>query len=417
MPFRVGRLFGLVCACAGLNAGAARAQTLPAGPVAFADGRVTVAGDVSASYGSDDPGFFDYTDYDHSALRLVRINLSGTVKANEHFSVLADVQTENLDSVRPYALYLRIRPWTTRAIDVQIGRVPPTFGAFGRRNYASDNPLIGYPLAYQYLTTIRPDAVPANADELLQKRSSGWLLRYSVGDLSLSHGVPLVNGFRWDTGVQVHVGLLRDNQLTVTGSVTAGSLSNPLFDDDNAGKQYAARVDARPVMGIVAGLSFARGAFMRDDAVRAAVGSAHGSDFTQTAWGGDLEYARDHFVIRTELIATGWEMPVCTACDPSRRSPAIPSPLRAISTSIEGKYAIRPGLYGAARVGHLGFNEIEGTTTTAPWDAPVTRFEIGAGYSLQRNLLLKGSFQTNRRDGGRLLGKANQVATQVVYWF
>lgn len=415
MPLRNGRLAGLVCA--GLCAAAsARAQTLPAGPVAFADGRVTIAGDVSASYGSTDPGFFNYTDYDHSALRLVRVNVAGTIKANEHFALLADLQTENLDSVRPYALYVRIRPWTTRALDIQVGRVPPTFGAFGRRNYASDNALIGYPLAYQYLTTIRPDAIPANADELLQKRSTGWLLRYSVGDTALSHGVPLVNGFRWDTGVQVHAGLVDDNRLTVTGSVTAGTLSNPLFDDDNAGRQYAARVEARPSAGLIAGASFARGAFLRDDAVRAATG-ASGGDAMQTAWGGDVEYSRDHLVVRTELIAAAWDLPACTACDPARRTPRIVSPLRATSLSLEGKYTLTPGLYAAARVGHLGFSDIKGTTVTAPWDAAVTRLEVGAGLAIQRNLLIKAAYQRNTRDGGRLLTRANQVATQVVYWF
>ena len=51
-------------------------------------------------------------------------------------------------AVRPYALYLRIRPWLNRDFDIQVGRVPPTFGAFARRTYANDNPLIGYPLAY-----------------------------------------------------------------------------------------------------------------------------------------------------------------------------------------------------------------------------------------------------------------------------
>src|SRR5256886_9040457 len=67
--------------------------------------------------------------------------------------------------------------------DIQAGRVPPTFGAFARRAYVSDNFLIGYPLAYQYLTSLRPDAVPANADELLrsEERRVGkeWRSRWS----------------------------------------------------------------------------------------------------------------------------------------------------------------------------------------------------------------------------------------------
>jgi len=403
-------------ACVYSGCAAASAQVLPAGPVAFADGHVTVSGDVSASFGSSDPGFFNYTDYEHSALRLVRINVAGAVKANEHFALLADLQTENLDSVRPYALYARIRPWSARAIDIQIGRVPPTFGAFSRRWYASDNPLIGYPLGYQYLTTLRPDALPANADELLQKRGRGWLLRYSIGDFSLAHGVPLVNDFRWDTGVQVHAATA-GNGLSVTASVTAGSLSNPVLPDDNGGRQVATRVETRPITGLVAGVSFARGAFLSDSAVIAATGSTHASDFVQTGWGGDVEYSRDHFLLRVEAIDSGWEIPFCSACEAARRVPAIDSPLRSFSWTAEGKYTIATGLYAATRIGHVGFSEITGSTGTLPWDAPVSRVEIGGGYAIQRNLLIKGSVQVNRRDGGVLLSRDTLGAMQIVYWF
>ena len=49
---------------------------------------------------------------------------------------------------------------------------PPSFGAFGRRAYNADNPLIGYPLAYQYLTSLRADAIPATADDLLRMRGA-----------------------------------------------------------------------------------------------------------------------------------------------------------------------------------------------------------------------------------------------------
>ena len=170
----------------------------------LADGHVTISGDVSASMAPDDPGFFNYTDYEHSALRLLRLDLSAMVKAGDHLAFLGEVRTENVDSPRPYALYVRIRPWTARAFDIQVGRVPPTFGAFARRTYASDNPLIGYPLAYQYLTSLRPDALPANADELLRMRGRGWLSNFSIGNLAPDRGVPLASAFRWDTGVQVH---------------------------------------------------------------------------------------------------------------------------------------------------------------------------------------------------------------------
>jgi hypothetical protein len=396
----------LLACCAGV----AGAQTLPSEPIWVAGGRVTLGGDVSATFGHDDPGFFNYTDYAHSALRMLRIDVSAAVKAGPHFTLLGELRTENFADVHPYALYVRIRPWTARNFDIQVGRVPPTFGAFARRTYAADNPLIGYPLAYQYMTTMRADALAANVDELLRKRSTGWLFRYSVGEPAAAGGVPLVSAFHWDTGVQVHAtsGIVR-----YTASVTAGTVSNPLFRDDNSGRQVAGRVELRPTSGLIAGASLARGPFLGRTAARAAAGNvADGQDrqFTQTAWGADLEYSRDYYVIRFEAIGSAWRLPAVDL-------PALPQPLRALSTSIEGRYKVRPGLYAAARLDRLGFSDVVGTRETLPWDAPVTRVEVGAGYSLQRNLLLKLSYQHNRRDGGVLDRVADLGAAQLVFWF
>jgi hypothetical protein len=390
------------------NGGAGRAQGLPSEPIALADGRVTVSGDVSATFGSPDPGFFNYTDYEHSALRLVRIDVLAAAKAGPHFSVLGEVRSENVDTLKAYALYARIRPWTGRDFDIQVGRIPPTFGAFGRRAYANDNPLIGYPLAYQYLTSLRPDALPASADELLQKRSLGWLVRYSVGAPGLDRGVALVSAFRWDTGVQVHAGA---GMFSAAAAVTAGTVSNPLFSDDNGGRQFAGRLEVRPVAGLIAGTSFARGPFVSDAAVRSALGDAAPDEhFTQTAWGADAEYSHGYYLVRFESIISAWRVPTI-------RTPAIDEPLRALSTSVEGRYKIAPGLYAAARVEHLGFSDLVGSTSTLPWDAPVTRAEVGAGYSIQRNLVLKMSYQHNTRDGGVLRRVENLGAGQLVFWF
>ena len=282
------------------------------------------------------------------------------------------------------------------------------------RTYAHDNPLVGYPLAYQYLTSLRPDAVPASAQELLDKRSLGWRLRYSLGNQDAGTGMPLVSAFRWDTGVQLHAS---SGVINWTASVTSGTVSNPRFDDDNGGPQVAGRIELKPSNGLVAGVSLARGPFLGRNALRDAARLANGgladredTEFTQTALGADLEYSRHHYVLRFEAIGSRWRLPAVTA-------PALPPSLDALSTSIEGRYKLRPGLYVAARVDHLGFSDVRGTRETLPWDAPVRRVEIGAGYSLQRNLLLKGSYQINRRDGGVLERYANFPAAQLVFWF
>jgi hypothetical protein len=396
----------------------ASAQSLPSEPLVMGGGRLTLGGDLSVTLScaqddlpestacSDDTGFFNYTDYEHSALRMLRVDLTAALRATRHLSVLGEVRTENASGPQPYALYARIRPWAEREFDIQVGRVPPTFGAFARRTYASDNILIGYPLAYQYLTSLRPDALPANADELLRMRGRGWLSNFSVGDLEPRHGMPIASAFRWDTGVQLHAAT---EVVDLTASVTTGTLSNPLVRDDNAGKQLAGRLAYRPVAGLLLGASASRGPFVtRRTAQMAALDREHGA-FTQTAWGADAEYSAGYFLIRFETIVSQWSLPIVQA-------PAIESPLRAVATSLEGRYKVHPRAYLAARVDHLGFSRITGTTGSATWDAPVDRVEVGGGYSLQRNLQLRFSFQHNSREGGRAT-RVNLAATQIVFWF
>lgn len=408
---------GLAAALVLNGSALARAQWLPSEPIIVGGGWLTVAGDVSATAScasvsgnssacTADTGYFNYTDYDQSVLRLFRVDVSAAVKASSRFSVLAEVRSENSRAPRPYALYARIRPWRSRAFDIQAGRVPPTFGAFARRTYASDNLLIGYPLAYQYLTSLRPDSLPANADELLRMRGRGWLSSFSIGDVTPKNGLPLVSGFRWDTGVQVHAA---GQRVDGTLAVTTGTVANPLVGDDNAGKQIAARVALRPYAGLVAGVSVARGPFVSRDALGRSGIAGDNSRFTQTALGADVEYSRDYYLLRFEAIVSDWRIPLV-------RAPEIELPLRATAAAVEGRYKVRPGLYAAARVDGLSFSRITGTTRRDTWDAPVRRIELGAGYSLQRNLMLKLSYQHNTRLTTRV-PTVDAAATQLVYWF
>src|SRR5439155_25216502 len=280
--------------------------------------------------------------------------------AVDPFASLTSQRPTKADGLVPNAPSDRVGPWPARDIDIQAGRMPPTFGAFARRTYANDNPLVGYPLAYQYLTSLRPDALPASADELLRKRSLGWLVRYSLGDSAPGPGVPLVTAFRWDTGVQAHA---TKGMVSATASVTTGTLSNPLFSDDNDGRQIAGRVELRPIAGLILGASAARGPFVGQSAARAAIGEARTDNLTQAAWGGDVEYSRDHYLLRWETIVSEWTLPV--AATPPQQLP-LDGPLSALSMSVEGRYKLHPGFYVAARFDHLGFGEITGATAGAP---------------------------------------------------
>jgi hypothetical protein len=131
--------------------------------------------------------------------------------------------------------------------------------------------------------------------------------------------------------------------------------------------------------------------------------------YTQTAFGADVEYSRDYYLVRAETIVSDWRVPLAGA-------PHITLPLRAVAGAIEGRYKLRPAFYVAARVDAMGFSRITGTARTAEWDAPLSRIEVGGGYSIQRNLQVRLSVQHDERDGGRVR-RSTITATQVLFWF
>jgi hypothetical protein len=389
-----------------LTAAAGAAQTLPSTPVSAFDGRLVVGAEVVATFGDDDDvAFFNYTDYEHNTLRMFRAALAASWKPASRIDVVGEVRSEDLGQVRPYAAYVRVRPWAAHPFDIQVGRIPPTFGAFGRRSYQiTDNPLIGYPLVYQYLTSLRSDAIPATPADLLIMRSRGWRTTYPLGSPEAAPGVPPVSSFRWDTGVQAH---WQSAVVDVTGSITTGTLSDPRVSENNDGKQLSGRVALRPVVGLVIGGSVARGDFLADSVTRLLTDPA--DSYPQTAAGTDVEYSRDHWLVRGEIVWSRWVMPFAT--------PRIDTNLSALGSWIEGRYRLSPRIFVAGRADHLGFSRIDlGPGLTPTWDAPVSRYEVDAGYYIQRNLVARVAVQNNQRDGGRVRHRT-YFSGQLAFWF
>jgi hypothetical protein len=364
--------------------------------------RFAVGVELSAAVGPDDRGFFNYTSYEDSTQRLARLSVTGEWRVADRLALLGELREENLGTPQVYALYARVRPWVDRAFDVQAGLIPPVFGAFSRRRYGSDNPLIGYPLAYQYLTSLRSDAVPGTAADLVLTRGAGWRVRYPFGwgNPEPEPGLPLVNALRWDTGVEVH---FATGHVEAGLAVTQGTLCNPRVHDDNGGKQLSGRVAWKPVVGLVLGASGARGEYLSRDVQDALPPENRGYD-AQQAWGLDVEYSRDRWILRAESVWSRWETPMLA------RS------LGALGLGAEVRCKLRPGLYAAARGDHLGFAHIDGPTGPVTWDAPVWRVETGVGYVPVRHVLAKLAYQGNWRDGGRVK-KQTLLTTQIVLWY
>lgn len=399
----IGLLMSLMLAA---FASPARAQVLPEAPLSLAGGHVVLGAEVTATFAPDDPGFFNYTSYEYSALRSLRMGVSAELRASDYWQVLGEVRLDQGHELGAYGLFVRLRPWPSRRFDIQAGRIPPTFGAMTRTAYGSSNLLIGQPLAYQYLLSIRPDALPATNEDLLRMRGRGWLSSFPIGNIAPAPGLPMVNTSRWDTGAQAHgvTGVLE-----WTGSVSAGSLSDPRFRDNNGGRQVAGRIVARPTAGLVLGASASRGAWLNRTIDDERAGASSSDRSRQIAFGGDAEFSAGPVLVRGEAIRSTWSLPEIPTL-------GITEPLAATSVLLEGRYKVAPGFFVALRGERLDFNHIPSGRGAVTWEAATWRTEAGVGYSITRNVLLKGSWQHNARDGGRVR-RDSLLAGQVLYWF
>jgi hypothetical protein len=382
---------------------------LASDPPAPTPRRLSLGVEAVASAATADRGYFDDTSYGRSAMRLFRLRVDASLRLGARAALLAEARVDNGEGVTLSALYLRLRPLRDRPFDIQAGRIPPVFGAFARRGYGADNPLIGYPLVYQYLTSLRADALPASADDLLVMRGRGWRTHYPIGSGTWDRGLPLIAGDRWDTGAEVRIG---GEPLSLSAALSQGTLSDPRVRDDNGGKQVSGRLEFRPVVGLILGASASRGEYVSREAAGALPGPLGSGSYTQQGLGADAEYSRGYWVLRAEGVSSVWAVPRV-------QDPLVTASLRAWGGFLEARYKIRPGLFGATRVDHLGFSRVTGTMfdgRPTPWDAPVWRVEGGVGYSLRRNVLLKGVLQHNWRAGGRI--RSESVAgAQALLWF
>lgn len=392
----------LLAACVAPAAAQTPAPDAPPGAVE----RISVGGEITATYGSEDPGFFNYATYAYDPLQNVRLVFDASVRPIRSVELLAQVRTDGLSQARMAALYLRLRPWPTRHVELEIGRIPTAFGLYGRSGYGSDSPLIGRPLGYAYLLSLRHDALPSTSADLLRMRGRGWLSNFPRGNTAPDRGLPIVNTDTWDTGAQVR---LASSRVAWTGAVTLGSLGRPRLTDDNRGRAVSTRVVVRATPALAFGLSGASGAYLSRSLEPVLSAGESTRRLSQRAAGADVEFATGAWLVRGEVLASRWQMPAL-ATGPI-------DPLTAVTAWAEGRLRVLPGVDLGLRVEHLGFSEIGPADAAEPWEAAVSRVEAGLAFVPMRHLRFKVAAQRNRRPDGGRVRHDTLVAAQVGVWF
>jgi hypothetical protein len=356
----------------------------------------------------DTTAFFNYSDYERNLLRITRIRLFGEWRTVTRLSVIGEIRTENTDQIMMPALYLRWQPRTSQELYIHAGRIPPVIGGFGRHAYGRDNIVLGQPLAYQYLTSLRPDAVPATVEDLLRMRGRGWQPSYPVGSTATDTGVPLVSASTWDTGV---AGIWRHGRIDVSSAVTQGSPAVPLVRDTNDRLMWSGRVGAFVGGGVTVGVSAARGQWLEDAVLDLTPAGRH-TPSAQSLVATDVEVGHGPFLVRGEWIRSVFEVPITTATDPNAR-------LDVWSGFVEARYRPLPRWQVGVRLDRLAFGDAPGSfpgSSVPSWDADVDRVEAVLGFRAHRRIELRGGWQHNWREGGRVREQGFPVLA-VLGWF
>jgi hypothetical protein len=371
--------------------------------------RVTFGGEVFGVLGPvPDDGYFNYTGYERNTFRTARIRLFGEWRAADRLSIIGELRAEDGPAVSAPALYLRWQPVASTPVYIQAGRIPPLVGAFPRRAYGRDNAVIGLPLAYQYLTALRPDALPESIDDVLAMRGRGWLSSYPIGAYESAPGVPLVSTNVWDTGVEA---TWQTGHVDVSGAVTRGSPAVPVaVRDTNDGLMWSGRTTVRLPAGVSVGVSAARSQWLEASVLALTTPDLDRAS-TQSVLATDVEVGHGRWLVRAEWLRASFELPLVSEAAGVR--------LVSWSAFVETRFRPHPRWQLGTRIEQLSFNDVLGTGPGAiagPWEAPVTRIEGVLAYRVTRTLEVRGGWQHNWRAGGRVR-EQGVPAFAVYYWF
>ena len=301
--------------------------------------------------------------------------------------------------------YLRYSTRLPTGLNLQAGKFGNPFGQFLTRNYADQNPLIGFPLMYTHRTTVRANQLPSSSYDLLRWQARTQPLPgYSTSGDSGSGWLPLLN-FGYPTGVMAFgSGSKVDYRFALVNS----SLSNPLNPARSGQRpQWVAAGGITPFQRFRLGASFAEGPYLDASVSSQLPAGTAWRDFTQRALGADVQVTLHHLEVQGELMFTNFKVP------------RISQRLGAAGYFVELKRTLTPRLFLAGRWNQLYFDRLRSGITNGErprFDNNRYSLELGLGYHLSEKLLVKGSYQFNRTVT-TLEPRDDMVGIQLVYRF
>lgn len=280
-----------------------------------------------------------------------------------------------------------------QVLNISAGKILTPFGTYTRRQLSPDNPMIGTPLFFYYLTNVSP--------------SFGYLNPTTLGIARGSYGGQLSTMYYggYYTGIEAF-GSFADGLFLYDGALMNSPLS-AINAGINLDKQVAfhGRVAVHPAIWGTAGVSYATGSFLESGTVNQYVEPI--DEYAQRTIGLDLNLNYLYYELNAEYIINEFRSPYVIynlTPPPSYISGLTGGDLKLSSREILIDLKIDapfyPGLYVAGRYNAVLFGSIidpyiSSTTfgKSIPWDHDVHRFEITFGFKPARGVLLKAGYQ------------------------
>lgn len=309
-----------------------------------------------------------------------RLRVFAEAEAAHGFEVFTQFLYEEVAGVRTIGAYARYTPVDALDVHAVAGKIPWLIGTWQTRTYSNENPLIGVPLMYQYHTSLRGDALPPDVDALLSAAGRGQF-RPDYGSGRGFRGMPIVYDLCWDIGAMAQGSV---GSVEFSAGFVNGAPSQPTGAQDSApGKSILGRLGVQPVPGLLLGVSGSYGPYLSEDFNAQLPAGETVAGYNQKLLMVDAEWSFGHVELRGEGFTNTWETP--TAGD-----------LDVLGGYVEARVNLPQGTFAAGRWGQLRFGDVtDSTGVSRPWDHDVDRLEIGAGYRMSRNVILKGVFQQN----------------------
>ena len=283
-------------------------------------------------------------------------------------------------------ILLRWRPCDDQRLNFQIGKFPSVFGAWSAEHDFYKDPFLVAPLPYSQIIGIHTRDPAAISPAAISARAAGTAP--SVASLDKANWASILWGPGYSAGASMFGATEQfDYALEVKNSALSSHPDSWSQLDFNQ-PALTARFGWRPDAAWAFGVSASRGSWLEED-----VSGVDRDDLAQSTVGLDARWSHHDLIVSGEVVLSEFETPAA-------------GDLRTASWFLQARWKTAPGVWLAARFGQIIANQATGVTGgDVAWQPDVWRTEIGGGWRITPNLLLKAGYGFTHTAGDAVAGE------------